>query len=161
MTTRRWMFVVAAVAFALGVERGTERWNDFRQRAEAHEGSLRTLAIIRQYGYYPYCCVGRGGSFPLRYDAETAHLHAEYVSYHTRLMTKYRSAACLPWLSVDPDASPPDSRNSGQLPDGLDKSDSLGKAYRSVSVPLAPGGQENRNSNQDTTGGRLRVTEAR
>src|SRR6185437_13087608 len=102
MTTRRWMIAVCGLAVTLGTERTAQRWDAYRQRAEGHEATLRTLASVRQRGRYPYCSLGFKG-IPLLYNAETASFHAECVSRHTHLARKYRFAMLTPWLSVEPD----------------------------------------------------------
>lgn len=109
MTTRRWMVVVAVIAATLFLEEHRKRAAksaEYRTIAEAHEGRLQTLALIRRLGQYPYapCWLGR---IPLRYDAETAPRHARHVSHHTALKLKYERAARCPWLPVEPDPPEP------------------------------------------------------
>jgi hypothetical protein len=102
------MIAVAVAAGALGAERIARRSADFRERAEHHERRLATLDLVRKEGGYPYCVMGLSDiDIPLRYDAETAPIHAECVSYHSRLAKKYRRASWLPWLPVAPDPPSP------------------------------------------------------
>jgi hypothetical protein len=100
------MAAVATVALGLGMIQGARRSLEFRRLADYHAAKLETLALIRQHGFYPYCSLGISG-IPLRYDPETASLHAQCVSYHTRLMRKHRRATWLPFLAVDRDPPPP------------------------------------------------------
>jgi hypothetical protein len=100
------MVGVALVAVALGAERCASRRREYRQLAAYHEGVLSTLAIVRARGYYPYCVLYITG-IPLSYDAKSAPLHAQCVSYHTRMLLKYERAMRFPWLAVDPDPPPP------------------------------------------------------
>jgi hypothetical protein len=106
MTTRRWMVAVAIMAVMLGGERGWRRWDALRQRAGYHEGMLRTLALIREKGEYPYCSLGIEG-IPLVYNPDTASTHAASVLYHAGMTRKYRFAMRRPWLPVEPDLPEP------------------------------------------------------
>jgi hypothetical protein len=101
-TVRRVMVAVAVAAVILGTERLAKRRAEYGRQAEHHEATLGILALVRGEGVYPYCGLGITG-IPLRYDAETAPLHARCVSYHTRMMRKYRRAMWLPWLAAGPD----------------------------------------------------------
>jgi hypothetical protein len=100
------MAVVAVAAVSLAAEQGVRLSAEYRVRARRHEARLRTLALVRHHGYYPYCSWGIE-DLPLVYDAATAPLHARCVEYHTRLMRKYRRARWMPWLSVEPDPPTP------------------------------------------------------
>jgi hypothetical protein len=108
-TVRRMMVAMSVVAVSLGTERAARRSADFRELADFHAARLKKLAFLRQHEGVRY------GSFSFlpppevlrRYDAETAPLHAQCVSYHNRLMRKYRRAMWLPWLAVDPDPPSP------------------------------------------------------
>jgi hypothetical protein len=105
-TVRTLMLAVAVVAGVFAAEQGVRRSEEYRVRARRHEARLRTLALVRQHGYYPYCSLGIE-DLSLVYNAATAPLHARCVAYHTRLMQKYRRARWMPWLSVEPEPPTP------------------------------------------------------
>ncbi len=105
-TVRHLMFAVAVVAAALASDRWSRQSAEYRSQAEYHESRLSILALVRETGGYPYCSLGISG-IPLRYNSETAPLHAKCVSYHTRMLRKYQRAAFFPWLGVNPDPPPP------------------------------------------------------
>ncbi len=105
-TLRRMMVAVAAVAVALWAEKGVERWAEYWEQAERHEGRLGTLSLIRQEGYYPYCSIWLDG-IPRVFNSKTAPLHGELVRHHTRSLRKYRLAMWRPWVPVEPESPPP------------------------------------------------------
>ena len=106
MTTWKWMVAIAIAGVVMGTEREARRWAALRRRAEYHAGRLRTLALIRENGTYPYCSLGLK-EIPLVYNARTASFHADCVFYHTRMMNKLELALRRPWLPVGPDPPPP------------------------------------------------------
>lgn len=101
MTTRRWSAILALIAAALCVVRGgmllAGKSAEYRRVAANHESRLRTLALIRREGQYPYapCWLG---SIPLQYDADSAPRHARHVTHHTALKRKYERASRYPWF---------------------------------------------------------------
>ena len=107
MTTWRWMVAIAIAGVVMGTEREARRWAALRRRAEYHAGMLRTLALIRENGHYPYCSYGIQG-IPLVYNTGTASIHADCVLYHTWMMRQCQIASCRPWLPVELDPQEPE-----------------------------------------------------
>jgi len=96
LTTRRLMYVVAAVALALG----GERW--WRHYVWCHETALRHYFVARNWSRY-----ASSGSVPSYAAGGVAADHAAMIEHEDRLRRKYERAALRPWEPIPPDPLPP------------------------------------------------------
>ena len=106
MTTRRWMVVVAIVAFVIAGEQMRRASARYRLRAESH--ALREADLRREAekwrGVQPWVFGGLRGQ-----EARDVMLLPEFVEYHARFgRGKYERAARYPWLPVEPDPPEPE-----------------------------------------------------
>ena len=101
ITTRRWMFAVAAVGLLIAVEVTLCRraaW--FHELADRHESKANVVRMVRhsKLGPAEEVSVTPFGGVPL---------DPKLVDWHLQLRDKYKRAAYRPWLPVPPDPPPP------------------------------------------------------
>lgn len=112
MTTRRWMVAVVVGSLPFAVVR--LRAARFAQLADSHEAAERALGLS-DLETYLLLSTPQGGENPppervkaLDWWEQRLRPWREFITYHSALAGKYRSAAARPWSWVAPDPpSPP------------------------------------------------------
>ena len=106
MTTRRWMILVAVVAFSIAGVQMRRQAKRYREQAAFHalrEGIFRRQADLERRA--------RLSSLPVDLCGQQARYIAlipTFVEYHAELRRKYEYAARYPWLPIEPDPPKPE-----------------------------------------------------